>query len=43
VCAILWSKNYRELVSSHGFSQNQLIVWKYPGMQKIIELTGSIS
>lgn len=43
VCAILWSKTYRELISSHGFSQNQLIVWKYPGMQKIIELTGHTS
>ncbi len=30
VCSIQWSKHSRELVSSHGFSQNQLIVWNYP-------------
>jgi cell division cycle protein 20 (cofactor of APC complex) len=40
VCAIQWSKHDRELVSSHGFSQNQLCVWKYPSLVKIAELTG---
>lgn len=30
VCALQWSKHTKELVSSHGFSQNQLIVWSYP-------------
>lgn len=32
VCSIRWSKHSRELVSSHGFSQNQLIVWNYPSV-----------
>ena len=27
-------------MSSHGFAQNQLILWKYPGMTKVAELTG---
>ncbi|XP_064604437.1 cell division cycle protein 20 homolog isoform X2 [Liolophura sinensis] len=40
VCSLLWSKEYRELVSSHGYAQNQLIVWKYPTMNKVTELTG---
>mmetsp|Transcript_20681 Transcript_20681/g.30746 ORF Transcript_20681/g.30746 Transcript_20681/m.30746 type:complete len:562 (-) Transcript_20681:104-1789(-) len=40
VCAIQWSLNRRELVSSHGFSQNQLTVWQYPTMNKIAELKG---
>jgi len=40
VCSIVWSKNERELVSSHGFSQNQLCVWKYPSLAKVAELTG---
>ncbi len=40
VCQLLWSKNHRELVSSHGYSQNQLIIWKYPQMHKVAELTG---
>ncbi|XP_057721595.1 cell division cycle 20.2, cofactor of APC complex-like [Arachis stenosperma] len=43
VCALLWSKNERELLSSHGFSQNQLIIWKYPSMVKMAELTGHTS
>ncbi|CAN1171046.1 Cell division cycle 20.1, cofactor of APC complex [Linum perenne] len=39
VCALLWNKNERELLSSHGFSQNQLTLWKYPSMVKTAELT----
>lgn len=40
VCSLLWSKEHRELVSSHGYSQNQLIIWKYPSLVKTAELTG---
>eukprot|EP01126_Amoeba_proteus_P052579 TRINITY_DN6361_c0_g1_i8.p1 TRINITY_DN6361_c0_g1~~TRINITY_DN6361_c0_g1_i8.p1 ORF type:complete len:473 (-),score=75.48 TRINITY_DN6361_c0_g1_i8:369-1610(-) len=40
VCALQWSLHRRELVSSHGFSKNQLCVWKYPTMTKLAELTG---
>jgi cell division cycle protein 20 (cofactor of APC complex) len=40
VCSIVWSKHQRELCSSHGYSENQLILWKYPSMVKIKELTG---
>lgn len=40
VCSILWSKHHKELCSSHGYSENQLILWKYPAMTKIKELTG---
>lgn len=40
VCAILWSKEYQELISAHGYSKNELIVWKYPGVTKITELRG---
>jgi cell division cycle protein 20 (cofactor of APC complex) len=43
VCSIVWSKTDRELVSSHGFSQNQLCVWKYPSLVKVTELTGHSS
>lgn len=35
VCAIQWSDTYKELVSSHGFSDNQLILWKYSTMSKV--------
>jgi cell division cycle protein 20 (cofactor of APC complex) len=37
---LLWSKNYKELISSHGFQQNQLSIWKYPDMSKVCDLTG---
>jgi cell division cycle protein 20 (cofactor of APC complex) len=40
VCSIVWSKHQRELCSSHGYSENQLILWKYPSMTKVKELTG---
>ena len=37
VCSIVWSKHQRELCSSHGFSENQLILWRYPTMTKVQE------
>lgn len=40
VCQLAWSTNYRELVSAHGFSRNQLTVWKYPTMTKLADLEG---
>lgn len=40
VCNLAWSKTSNELVSTHGFSKNQVIVWKYPSMQQVAALTG---
>jgi cell division cycle 20, cofactor of APC complex len=43
VCSVVWSKHQRELCSSHGFSENQLILWKYgsrSSLTKVKELTG---
>ena len=40
VCNLVWSKNVNELVSTHGYSQNQIVVWRYPGMSKLATLTG---
>ncbi|KAL4296349.1 hypothetical protein GQ457_12G032100 [Hibiscus cannabinus] len=40
VCNLSWSKNVNELVSTHGYSQNQIMVWKYPLMAKVATLTG---
>lgn len=47
VCALLWNRNDKEIISSHGYSQNQLTVWKvrpspiqYPQASKIVELHG---
>lgn len=45
VCNLTFSKNVNELVSTHGFSQNQeiqnqIILWQYPKMKKMATLTG---
>uniref|UniRef100_A0A8C4NCX2 Cell division cycle 20 homolog n=1 Tax=Eptatretus burgeri TaxID=7764 RepID=A0A8C4NCX2_EPTBU len=40
VSGIQWSSEYKEMVSSHGFVSNQLVIWKYPMMTKVIELQG---
>uniref|UniRef100_A0A0E0LYP0 CDC20/Fizzy WD40 domain-containing protein n=1 Tax=Oryza punctata TaxID=4537 RepID=A0A0E0LYP0_ORYPU len=38
VCALLWNKNEKELLSAHGYVQNSLALWKYPSMVKLAEL-----
>ena len=40
VSSILWSSAYREIISSHGYQQNQLSIWKYPEMNKVCDLLG---
>ncbi len=40
VCNLHWSDNADELVSAHGFSMNQIIVWKWPSMRKLAVLSG---
>jgi len=40
VCNLAWSKNANELVSTHGYSQNAVSVWRYPGMARVATLTG---
>mmetsp|Transcript_9698 Transcript_9698/g.14014 ORF Transcript_9698/g.14014 Transcript_9698/m.14014 type:complete len:733 (+) Transcript_9698:133-2331(+) len=40
VCSLLWSTHSKEICSSHGFSEYQLILWRYPLMTKIQEFTG---
>jgi cell division cycle protein 20 (cofactor of APC complex) len=43
VSGLLWNKNDRELLSSHGFAQNHLTLWKYPSMDRMAELTAHTS
>lgn len=40
ICNLMFSKNVNEIVSTHGYSQNQIILWKYPTMSKVATLTG---
>ena len=42
VCSLVWNKYEKEIISSHGYSKNQLTLWKYPQMTKITELTGHL-
>eukprot|EP01067_Filipodium_phascolosomae_P002170 Filipodium_phascolosomae@DN2316_c0_g1_i4.p1 len=43
VCNMHWSKNVNEIVSSHGYSLNQIVVWKFPSMFKVAVLPGHSS
>lgn len=40
VCNLAWSRHNNEVVSTHGYSQNQIIVWRYPSMTPIAKLIG---
>ncbi|KAJ5066104.1 fizzy-related protein [Anaeramoeba ignava] len=43
ICNLYWSKNTNEIVSTHGFSQNQIMVWEYPDFNKIACFIGHSS
>ncbi|OMJ95495.1 hypothetical protein SteCoe_1089 [Stentor coeruleus] len=40
VCNLVFSKNTKELVSTHGYSLNQIILWKDNDYSKVATLTG---
>ncbi|KAJ2909452.1 substrate-specific activator of APC-dependent proteolysis [Coemansia aciculifera] len=40
VCNLSWSHDGSELVSTHGYSENHVVVWKYPAMQPLALLSG---
>jgi cell division cycle 20-like protein 1, cofactor of APC complex len=40
VCNLAWSQNCNEIVSTHGYSLNQIVVWRYPSLNKVVTLTG---
>ena len=41
VCALQWNRHEREIMSSHGFSQDQLCLWMYPSMTKDLFCTNT--
>ncbi|KAJ3671685.1 hypothetical protein LUZ60_007764 [Juncus effusus] len=43
VCRLVWNKNEKELLSSHGPTQNQLTLWKYSSMAKLADLRNHTS
>jgi len=40
VTQLAWSPHAPELASTQGFSQNSLVLWRYPSMTKIVTLGG---
>ncbi|KAH6581633.1 hypothetical protein BASA60_002339 [Batrachochytrium salamandrivorans] len=40
VTSIIWSREYKELLTSHGFPNNHLSIWSYPSLNKIADLSG---
>ncbi|ORZ08367.1 WD40-repeat-containing domain protein [Absidia repens] len=40
VTSLHWSRHYKEIVSTHGYPNNQLSVWSYPKLQKIVDIPG---
>lgn len=40
VCNLVFSKSVNQLVSTHGFSLNQIILWKLPSLTKLATLVG---
>ncbi|KAL6008518.1 hypothetical protein ACLOJK_034030 [Asimina triloba] len=40
ICALEWNRHQKEILSAHGYNQNQLCLWRYPSMSKMGELRG---
>ncbi|KAL4608286.1 hypothetical protein GN956_G25262 [Arapaima gigas] len=40
ISSLVFAPNYKELVSGHGYAHDSLIIWKYPSMTKVVELSG---
>jgi WD40 repeat protein len=38
VCGLKWNRHENEIVSAHGYSNNQLSVWSYPSMEKVADI-----
>lgn len=43
VCTLLWNNIEKEIISSHGYNKNQIIIWNYEKNKKICELKGHMN
>ncbi len=43
VCSLMFSKVSQELISTHGYQNNEINLWKMPSMSKVATLTGHTS
>lgn len=40
ICNLAFSKSTHELVSTHGYSQNEINIWTYPRPRRVATLVG---
>lgn len=40
VSGLDWNEEYQEIISAHGYQNNEINIWKFPTMTKIAELRG---
>ena len=38
---MLWATNVNEIVSTHGYQHNDIMIWKYPRFSTVTTLTVS--
>jgi len=38
VTSLIWSLDYKEILSSHGFPDNNITIWKYPTLDRILNI-----
>jgi WD40 repeat protein len=38
VCGLEWNRHENEIVSAHGYSNNEPSVWSYPSMEKVADI-----
>ena len=43
VCALVWNEKEKEIISSHGYNKNQIIIWNHEKNKKICELKGHMN
>ncbi|OQV20808.1 Fizzy-related protein-like protein [Hypsibius exemplaris] len=40
ICNMVWSRFAPELLTTHGYTQHKLVLWKYPSMVPMAKMTG---
>lgn len=38
VTSLIWSPHSKEILSTHGYPDNNISLWSYPGLQKVYDL-----
>ncbi|KAF5732262.1 cell division cycle 20.5 cofactor of APC complex-like isoform X1 [Tripterygium wilfordii] len=43
ICGLEWNRHHKEILSGHGYTENQLCLWRYPSMTKVGEIKRHLS